>query len=96
MPKQEQRQPEAVLQEEERARLAANVQSSDDAIIAKTLDGIITSWNPGAQKIYGYSAGEAVGQPISMLARPNDPTRYPGSSRGFEVEQWWTIMRPCA
>jgi len=78
MPKQEQRLPEAVLQEEERARLAAIVQSSDDAIIAKTLDGIITSWNPGAQKIYGYSAGEAVGQPISMLAPPERSDEIPG------------------
>ena len=56
--------------EQERARLAAIVQSSDDAIIGKTLDGIITNWNPGAQKIYGYSAEETVGQPVSMLAPP--------------------------
>jgi PAS domain S-box-containing protein len=56
--------------EEEHARLAAIVESSEDAIIGKTLDGIITSWNPGAQKIYGYSAEEAVGQSISMLAPP--------------------------
>ena len=56
--------------EEERARLAAIVRSSDDAIFGKTLDGTITSWNPGAEKIYGYPAEEAVGRHVSMLTPP--------------------------
>jgi len=53
-----------------RARLAAIVESSDDAIFDKTLDGVITSWNKGAQKLYGYTAEETVGQHVSMLAPP--------------------------
>ena len=52
------------------ARLAAIVESSDDAIIGKTLDGQITSWNPAAEQIYGYSAAEAVGNNVSMLLAP--------------------------
>src|SRR5581483_6019290 len=52
-------------------RLAAIVQSSDDAIISKTLDGEIVSWNPGAERIYGYTAAEAVGRPIHMLCPPD-------------------------
>jgi len=56
--------------EETRAQLAGIVESSDDAIIGKTLDGIITSWNRGAEKIFGYSAGEVVGQPALMLLPP--------------------------
>jgi protein-histidine pros-kinase len=53
------------------SRLAAIVESSDDAIVGKTLEGIITSWNKGAEKLYGYSAAEVLGQPISALAPPD-------------------------
>jgi len=52
------------------ARLAAVLASSDDAIIAKTTDGIVTDWNSGAERIFGYSAGEIVGQPIATLLPP--------------------------
>ena len=57
--------------EEAHARLAAIVQSSDDAIIGKTLEGIITSWNSGAERLYGYFSEEVIGKPISILAPPN-------------------------
>ncbi len=53
--------------EEARNRLAAIVEASDDAIVSTTLDGTITSWNRGAQRIYGYSAEEAVGRTIAVL-----------------------------
>jgi two-component system cell cycle sensor histidine kinase/response regulator CckA len=56
--------------EEARRRLAAVVESSDDAIIGKSLDGTITTWNPGAESLFGYSASEAVGQSIQMLLPP--------------------------
>ena len=52
------------------ARLAAIVNSSEDAIVGKTLDGIVTSWNPGAEKIYGYTAAEMIGQPIVKFFPP--------------------------
>ena len=48
----------------------AIVESSDDAIISKTLEGIVTSWNPGAQAIFGYSAAEMIGQPMQILFPP--------------------------
>jgi PAS domain S-box-containing protein len=50
-----------------RRRLAAVVESSDDAIITKTLDSIITSWNPGAQRVFGYCAEEVIGRSITLL-----------------------------
>jgi PAS domain S-box-containing protein len=50
-----------------RNRLSAVIESSDDAIITETLDGIITSWNPGAQRVFGYSAEEVLGMPITLL-----------------------------
>ena len=56
--------------EEARFRQAAIVESSQDAIISKNLDGIIVSWNAGAQRIFGYTEAEAVGQPIAMLTPP--------------------------
>ena len=58
--------------------LAAIVESSDDAIIGKTLDGIITSWNAGAQRIFGYSAEEVVGKPVTILIPPD---RWPEEAR---------------
>jgi PAS domain S-box-containing protein len=59
------------LAEEARANLAAIVESSDDAIIGKNLEGTITSWNAGAERIFGYRAGEAIGRPILMLLPPD-------------------------
>jgi PAS domain S-box-containing protein len=53
------------------ALFASIVESVDDAIISKTLDGIITSWNPAAERMYGYTAEQAVGQPISIVTPPD-------------------------
>jgi PAS domain S-box-containing protein len=54
-----------------RAQLAAIVESSDDAIVGKDLDGIITSWNHGAERLFGYSAADAIGQPIALIIPPD-------------------------
>jgi len=63
------RELEAALREsEQRLRwLASIVESSDDAIVSKNLDGVITSWNISAERIFGYSASEAIGQPITLV-----------------------------
>ncbi|MBN8850371.1 MAG: hypothetical protein BGO55_32330 [Sphingobacteriales bacterium 50-39] len=57
--------------------LAAIIHSSDDAIISKTLDGIVSSWNEGAQRIFGYTAGEMIGTPILRLIPEDRPEEEP-------------------
>ena len=68
----------AVVAERQRAeaalgRVAALVRSSDDAILGKTVDGVITHWNPGAERLYGYAAEEAIGQSVSLIMPPELP-----------------------
>ena len=74
--------------------LAAIVDSSDDAIIGKTLDGTIISWNAGAQRIYGYTADEVIGQPIAILVprdRPHElPTILERLRRGERISHYRT------
>jgi PAS domain S-box len=63
--------------EAQMALLAAVVEDSEDAIYTKTLDGVVTSWNPAAERMYGYPAAEMVGQPVGILAPPDKPNEVP-------------------
>jgi PAS domain S-box-containing protein len=88
----------ALLESEQRWRsLASIVESSDDAIVSKSLEGIITSWNRGAERVFGYSAEEAVGQPITIVIpedRQNEErdilTRI---RRGERIDHFETVRR---
>jgi PAS domain S-box-containing protein len=79
---------------EYRARLASIIDSSNDAIIAKNLDGTITAWNRGAEQIYGYTADEIIGKNISVLVpadRPNEvPEIMQKVARGESIEHFET------
>jgi PAS domain S-box-containing protein len=83
--------------EETRLQLAAIVESSQDAIIAKNLDARIVSWNSGAEAIYGYTADEVIGEPISILVplgREDElPTIMAYIRRGEKVEHYETKRR---
>jgi PAS domain S-box-containing protein len=81
--------------EELNARLASIIASSEDAIISKTLDGIITTWNEGAEKLLGYTAHEAIGRPVTFLIPP-DRQREESAilerlGRGERVKQFETV-----
>ena len=71
--------------------------SSDDAIISKNLDGIITSWNSGAERLFGYTAEEAIGKPMTILIPPDRINEEPGIiariRRGERIEHYETVRR---
>lgn len=81
--------------EEAQARLAAIVESSEDAIVSKTLDGVVTSWNQGAERLFGYAAAEAVGRPITLIIPPErhgeEPAILERLRRGERVEHFETV-----
>src|SRR5437588_66424 len=82
-------------QAEALAQQAAIVQSSDNAIIAMTLDGIIFAWNASAAKVYGYSAEEIKGHSISILIPPDRPDELPRLlekiKQGEQIQQYETV-----
>jgi PAS domain S-box-containing protein len=77
--------------------LASIVESSDDAIIGESLDGIVTSWNKGAERIFGYDVSEVLGKPMSLLAWPGNEEDMPrlieAICRGERVDHYETIRR---
>jgi PAS domain S-box-containing protein len=94
-----QRSIEAELREsEQRLRyVAAIVESSDDAIVSKNLDSIITSWNNGAERIFGYTAQEAIGRPITMLIpqerQDEETTILARIRRGERIDHFETVRQ---
>lgn len=83
--------------EELKSRLAAVVDSSDDAIIGKTLAGLITSWNKGAERIFGYSEADAIGRSIAMLIPAGRKGEQPAILRrllgGERIAPFETVLR---
>ena len=88
----------ALREAKERLRwLASIVDSSDDAIISKNLDGIITSWNKGAERLFGYTAEEAVGKPVTILIPPDQQNEegmfLERIRRGERIEHYETVRK---
>ena len=83
--------------EAERLLLAAVVDSSHDAILTKTLQGMITSWNAAAERLYGYTAQEAIGQPVTLIIPPDQPNEFPAImarlQRGERVDHYETVRQ---
>jgi PAS domain S-box-containing protein len=77
------------------AQLASVVETSDDAIITKDLSGIITSWNKGAERVFGYEASEVIGKPVSLLIPPDRPDEEPSIlerlRKGQRIEHYETV-----
>jgi len=78
-------------------RLAAIVESSDDAIVSKDLNGVIKSWNEGAERLFGYTAQEAVGRPVLILIPPDredeEPSILEHISRGESIDHYETVRQ---
>jgi PAS domain S-box-containing protein len=95
----ERKQIEAELRESEQQLrwLASIVQSSDDAIVSKNLDGIITSWNKGAERVFGYTAEEAIGQPITIVIpqdrQDEERTILTRIRRGERIDHFETVRQ---
>lgn len=83
--------------EVERRLLAAIVESSDDAIISKDVNGIVTSWNKGAERIFGFSSKEMIGKPIATIAAPDRIDEMPRIleriKRGERIDHYETIRK---
>jgi PAS domain S-box-containing protein len=88
---------EQAAADEVRHRLATIVETSDDAIISKNLDGIIMTWNRGAERIFGYTAEEVVGKPVTVLMPPERYDEEPGIlarlRRGERIDHYETVRR---
>src|SRR5688500_5870992 len=84
-------------QEQTQARLAAIVANSDDAIVSKNLDGIVQSWNAAAERIFGFTAEEMIGQPILAIIPPErhheEPAILDRLKRGERVDHFETIRQ---
>ena len=78
-------------------RLAALIESSDDAIIAKDIRGVITDWNAGAMRLFGYTAEEAIGRPVAMLVPPDrhdeEPDILVRLRRGEHIDHYETVRQ---
>src|ERR1700709_2119328 len=87
--------PEMCSVEETQALLAAIIDSSDDGIISKDLNGVVRSWNPSAERIFGYTAEEMIGKSITVLFPPDrlneEPKILEPLQRGERVDHFETI-----
>lgn len=83
--------------EEAMRRLASIVETSDDAIISKNLEGVIQTWNDGAKRIFGYTAEEVIGKPVTILMPPDRVDEEPGIlarlRRGERIDHYQTVRR---
>ena len=77
--------------------LTALIESADDAIISKTLEGIITSWNQGAERIFGFTAEEAIGKPVTIIIPPDhideEPAILARLRAGERIEHFETVRQ---